>query len=108
MHLSESEIERLLAARLQPADQQRVVRHLLSGCGVCSRKLIEQTPERLLDGPLRSRAVLAALRQEARSRTGEERLARSLELLRGTPRGYDDLSFQQVRALHGRPLVEAL
>jgi hypothetical protein len=33
MHLSDDEIEQLLAARLEPARQQRVVRHLLAGCG---------------------------------------------------------------------------
>jgi tetratricopeptide (TPR) repeat protein len=120
-HLSESEIERFLAARLEPADQQRVVRHLLAGCGVCNRKLVAQTPDRLLAqaeddgwggrgsrGRLRAHAVAAALRQEARLRTGEERLARSLELLHAGPAGYDDLSFRQVRTLYGRPLVDAL
>jgi tetratricopeptide (TPR) repeat protein len=118
-HLSEDEVERFLAARLGPAEQKRVVRHLLAGCGLCSRKLVEQAPERLLeqaarqyrkaaqDSP-RERTLAAALEQDARWRLDEKKLARSLELLRGSPGGYDGLTFRQVRSLHGVPLIEAL
>ena len=118
-HLSEDEVERFLAARLGPAEQKRVIRHLLAGCGVCSRKLVEQAPERLLeqaggqdrkaaqDSP-RERTLAAALEQDARWRLDEKKLARSLELLRGSPGGYDSLTSRQVRSLHGVPLVEAL
>jgi tetratricopeptide (TPR) repeat protein len=119
-HLSENEVERLLAARLGPAERERVVRHLSAGCGLCSRRLVEQAPDRLLQeaadgrrrkaGPdsLRDHTLAIALKQEARWRTDEKKLARSLEILRASPRGYDDLSFRQVQALHGQPLVEAL
>ena len=48
-HLTEEEIEKLLANRLQPADQKRIVRHLLAGCGLCSRKLVEGAPGLMLE-----------------------------------------------------------
>jgi tetratricopeptide (TPR) repeat protein len=119
-HLSEKEVERLLAARLGPAEQERVVRHLRAGCGLCSRKLVQQAPDRLLQevadgrprrvGPdsIRDHTLAAALKQEARWRTDEKKLAHSLEILRATPRGYDGFTLRQVQALHGPPLVEAL
>ncbi|MFL6237653.1 MAG: hypothetical protein ACJ76N_31335 [Thermoanaerobaculia bacterium] len=119
-HLSEEEIGRFLDARLDTADQQRVIRHLLGGCGTCSRRLVEHAPDRLLDQAAegrsgragrrsaRTHAAAAALRREDRLRTGEARLARSLELLRASPQGYDGLSSRQVQALYGPPLVEAL
>jgi tetratricopeptide (TPR) repeat protein len=119
-HLSEEEIGRFLDARLDTADQQRVVRHLMAGCGTCSRRLVEQAPGSLLDQAAearpgraerrsaRTRAAAAALRREDRVRMSEARLARSLELLRASPQGYDGLSSRQVQALYGPPLVEAL
>jgi hypothetical protein len=118
-HLSEDEVERFLAARLGLAEQKKVARHLLAGCGVCSRKLVEQAPERLLEqaagqyrktaqGSPHQRVLAAALEQDARWRLDEKKLARSLELLRGSPGVYDGLTFRQVRGLHGPPLVEAL
>jgi tetratricopeptide (TPR) repeat protein len=117
-HLSEDEVERFFAARLDPLEQQRVARHLLTGCGVCGRKLVEQAPgnvlekmaeDRLPKGPQGSssaRALAVAVRQEARRLTGEAKLARSLELLHASP--YAELSFQQVQALRGPSLVESL
>ena len=119
-HLSDAEIGRYLASRLDPADEQRVARHVLAGCGVCGRKLVAGAPARLLDeagdggrrravrSSLRERAVAAALRQEDRWRTDEGKLERSLELLRESPQGYDGLTVRQIRELHGRALVEAL
>jgi tetratricopeptide (TPR) repeat protein len=118
MHLSDDEIEQLLAARLEPARQQSVVQHLLAGCGLCSRRLIERTPDRLLDEtserrpqtsrhPLRHHAIAMARRQEARWRTEEGALDRSLELLRARPQD-DGLIFRQSQPLHGKSLVEAL
>lgn len=38
----------------------------------------------------------------------KRKLARSLELLRAEPHGYDGLTARQVRSLHGEPLVKAL
>jgi tetratricopeptide (TPR) repeat protein len=119
-HPSEDEIGRFLTSRLDPADEQRVARHVLAGCGACSRKLVEQAPGRLLDraaegrgpranqDPLRERALAAALRQEDRWRTDAKKLELSLELLRESPGGYDGLTVRQAQALHGRPLIEAL
>jgi len=119
-HLSEGEIERFLTSRAAPWERQRVVHHLLAGCGVCSRKLVERAPDRLLDeaeerrrgrasrDPLRDRTIAAALEQDSRWRLDQRKLDRSLELLGTHPEGYDGLTFRQIEALHGRPLVEAL
>jgi hypothetical protein len=121
-HLSENEIERFLNARATPVEWRRVSRHLLAGCGVCSRKLIEWAPDRVLDeaaesrsrrgrrspSPLRDRAVAAALEQDAHWRPDQKKLDRSLALLGADPQGYDGLTFRQVRSLHGQPLIEAL
>ncbi len=119
-HPSEDEIGRFLASRLDPPDEQKVARHILAGCGVCSRRLVEAAPGWLLDragegrrrspgrDSLHERAVSAALRQEARWRTEERKLARSLELLRESPGGYDGLTVRQIQGLQGRPMIEAL
>ncbi len=119
-HLSDDEIGRFLAGRLEPAGRKRVLRHLTAGCGVCSRKLVEQTPDRLLDeaqesrrrnasrDPLRTRTIAAALEQDALWRPDDKKLKRSLESLGSHPQGYDGLTFRQIQALHGKPLVEAL
>src|SRR4051794_22215971 len=96
-HLSNDEIEQFLAARLGPAGQQKVVRHLLAGCGVCGRKLAERAPHRLLEEEseegrrrritqtsARGRAIALALRRDALWKSDESRLGRSLELLQST------------------------
>ncbi len=97
-----------------------MVRHLLAGCGVCSRKLVERAPDRLLDeaeenrrgrasrDPLRTRTIATALEQEARWRTDERKLASSLELLGRSPQSYDGATLRQIRGLDGPSLVEAL
>jgi hypothetical protein len=119
-HPTDDEIELFLAARLDPARQQNVVRHLLAGCGTCSRKLMAQAPSRILDeveaggrhktGPRspRNQAVASALRRDTRWRLDEQKLTRSLELLRTQPPGFDNVTAQQVNGLQGTPLVEAL
>jgi tetratricopeptide (TPR) repeat protein len=119
-HLSDDEIERLLTTRLRPAEKQKVARHLLAGCGVCSRELIAQAPGRLLDeaeesrggrasrDPLRNRTIAAAQEQETHRRIDEKKLQRSLELLSTHPQGHDGLTFQQIQPLHGKPRVEIL
>ncbi|HEY4561591.1 MAG TPA: hypothetical protein VIJ36_01350, partial [Thermoanaerobaculia bacterium] len=112
-HLTELEIERFLSARATPVEWRRVSRHLLSGCGVCSRKLVEWAPDRLLDqaqesrrgkasrDPLRDRTVAAALEQDSRWRPDQRKLERSLELLGSHPQGYDVLIFRQLQDLQG-------
>jgi len=74
-HLSEGEIERFLKARAAPGERQRVVRHLLAGCDVCRRRIVEKAPGPLLDetgerrrgrasrDPLRAPAAGATLAQ---------------------------------------------
>lgn len=117
-HLSEDEIERFFAARLDPVEQQTVMRHLLTGCGVCSRKLVEQAPRLVLEelagdrqpkdarSSARDRALSAAVKREAHRLTGEAKLARNLELLREIP--YDELPLRLVKTLGGPSLVEGL
>ncbi len=119
-HLSDDEIDQFLAGRLEAEGRKRVLRHLTAGCGMCSRKLVEQTPERLLDeaaesrrgrasrDPLRDRTVAVATERDMLWRPDDKKLERSLELLAAHPRGYDALTFRQVQTLHGKTLVEAL
>jgi hypothetical protein len=120
-HLSDDEIEHFLAARLHPATQQEVIRHLLAGCGACSRKIAERVPGRLLEdveeegrrrktGPAtpRVRAVASALRRDTLWRADDRKLTRSLELL-GRPSQRDDgLSLLLTGDLQGPALVGAL
>jgi hypothetical protein len=78
-HLSEGEIERFLKARTAREERQRVIRHLLAGCGVCRRRIAEKAPGPLLDeeagerrrerasrDPLRGPGVGTALEQDSR------------------------------------------
>ncbi len=120
MHLSEVEIARFLTARAAPWERQRVVKHLLAGCGICSRRLVERAPDRLLDeaqesrgrrasrDPLRDHTVATALEQDSCWRPDDKKLENSLKLLDTYPQRYDALTFRQAQALHGKPLVEAL
>lgn len=119
-HLTEEEIAKLLTNRLQPDDQKRIVRHLLAGCGHCGRKLVEGAPGLMLEraaggwsrqavpGSPRERALSAAVAVEARWRMEDERLNRSLELLRASPQAHDAPTVQRLRGLRGAPLVKAL
>jgi hypothetical protein len=92
-HLSEGEIERFLKARATREERQRVVRHLLAGCGVCRRRIAEKAPGPLLDetgerrrgrvsqDPLRTPVAAAVLEQDfpagGRSRESSTGAARS-------------------------------
>jgi hypothetical protein len=119
-HLRDEEIELFLAARLDPDRQKGVVRHLLAGCGRCSRKLVERAPERLLAQAEeakrrksslpteREQAIGSAIQQEAQWKPDERKIIRSLGLLDSNPRGYEGLTFSQAQGLHGVSLVEAL
>ena len=118
-HLTDEEIELLLASRLDSDRQQGAIRHLLAGCGLCSRKLVERAPNRLLDEATgssfgriaqnpRSRAIASALRRDLCWRTDDKKLVRSLELLRAANESYDILTRDKVRGLQGIPLVNAL
>jgi tetratricopeptide (TPR) repeat protein len=120
-HLSLAEVEALVGGRLNAAERKRTVRHLLSGCRVCGRRLAAAAPdlffgetpsgvrsaEDAYDAPL-DRAAAAALDFQTLWRRDRERSARCLDLIRRSPQGYDGLSFEQVQEFQGRPLVEAL
>jgi tetratricopeptide (TPR) repeat protein len=109
-HPSDDDLERFLAARVTPAEQQGVVRHLLAGCGACSRKLVERAPRDLLHRLMESRrqvetrdsaltcALADALRQNSRWKTDERELARSLEALDSSTQDHGDLSFEPAQA----------
>ncbi|HEX4495563.1 MAG TPA: hypothetical protein VIE43_07855 [Thermoanaerobaculia bacterium] len=119
-HPTDDEIDLFLAARLEPAKQQYVVRHFLVGCGFCSQKLSERAPDRLLEeseegrrrkispqSP-RNRAIGSALRRDAFRKTGERKLMRSLEFLRSHPSDANGVALEQVQNLQGQTLVKAL
>jgi tetratricopeptide (TPR) repeat protein len=119
-HLRDDEIEHFLAARLHPTAQQEAIRHLLAGCGACSRKIAERVSGRLLeeveegrrrktDPPTpRVRAVASALRRYALWRADDRKLARALELLgRPSQRG-DAPSLGRAGDFQGPGLVDAL
>jgi hypothetical protein len=119
-HLSDDEITLLLADLLTPARHRSVIRHLLAGCRICCRKLLERAPERLLGeagehprgklaegSPLR-KATAAALKQEANRRADESKLQRSLQLVHPPPPGDDGLTFRHGRSLNGVPAIENL
>jgi hypothetical protein len=120
-HLSEEELERLLANGLKPAEQDRIGRHLQAGCGLCSRRLVEHAPDRFLQKAaergsrkanrihsFRDQILAVALDQDGRWKTDEQALARSLDILRAKPEAYDALTFRQVQDLQGQTLVKAL
>jgi tetratricopeptide (TPR) repeat protein len=114
-HLSDDEIERFLAGRLEAAALRSVVRHLLAGCGICSRNLAERTPDPLLQQAaelrrgLRDQTLATLLDREASWRTDERKLAVSLERLDEILLNQDAaLHLQPFQALHGKSRVEAL
>src|ERR1700733_8493720 len=119
-HLSDDEIEQFLAARLGPPGQQRVVRHLLTGCSLCSRKMAERAPNLLLEeaeeghrrklAPRSPRglAIASALLREELSSSDERKLAQSLEVLRSSRRNDDDPFLREGQALQDIPLIDAL
>jgi hypothetical protein len=120
VHLSDDEIEHFLDARLHPGTQQEVIRHLLAGCGTCSRKIAERVPERLLEeveegrrrktGPATPhvRAVASALRRDTLWRADDRKLVRTLERLDRPYQRDDDLSLWRAGDLQGPALVDAL
>lgn len=119
-HPTDDEIELFLAARLDSVRQQSIVRHLLAGCRICSRKVIERSPNRLLDeaderhnrkaetGSPQHRAIASALRRDTRARSDEQKLLQSLETLHATPQDYDGVTLRQTQGAHGAALVEIL
>jgi hypothetical protein len=119
-HPTDDEIELFLAARLDSVRQRSIVRHLLAGCRICSRKVIERTPNRLLDeaderhnrkaetNSPQHRAIASALRRDTRARSDEQKLLQSLETLHATPQAYDGVTLQQIQGAHGAALVEIL
>lgn len=98
-HLTPGEIADLLDGRLSPAKRQRAARHLLSGCVPCRWRLAVEVPGFFGEG---------GPPDVHRWRKDRERRARALDLIRNHPGGYDGLSFRQVQALQGWPLVMAL
>jgi tetratricopeptide (TPR) repeat protein len=102
-HPTEQELERFLARRLDPADQSRVVRHLLAGCAVCSRRI----------GALEAYASLQSLTpkpvpEQDLLREDGPKLEIALEALRAISDGQGASDFQQVPPLRGRKQVEFL
>jgi hypothetical protein len=120
-HVDQDELQNLGAGRLEPAERLRVVRHLLSGCSSCGKLIAkglemfssEVTPASVTSEDnsfdvLFDRVLAKVTGHEVRCRKDQARLKRALTLIRNHPMGYEGLSFQQVKAFHGWPLVEAL
>lgn len=102
-HLTEQELERFLARRLDPADQSRVVRHLLAGCALCSRRISALEAY----ASLQSLTPKPAPEQDPLREKGPK-LQIALEALRTISDSQGDSDFQQVPTLRGRKLVEFL
>jgi tetratricopeptide (TPR) repeat protein len=100
-HPTEDELGRFLAARLDPAGKQRVVRHLLAGCGVCVRRIAALQAPGIL---LQARAPETALEQAAQD-DDERKLERSLKALSESP---GDVGAQPKEPLQGRRWIEDL
>lgn len=102
-HPTEEELAQFLAARLDPVDQRRVVRHFLAGCAACSRVI----------GALQGRGIRvasppAAVRQPATQRAEDQQLASVLAALRAASETPGESGLPPVPPLQGRELVEAL
>lgn len=95
-HPTQDELERFLTARLEPAEQRRVVGHLLAGCAVCRR----------------SAAVRKGGGSVPRGRDGREaedrKLERALQALRARAAGQNAANPPAEPRLRGKELVEAL
>lgn len=113
-HLSEVQLERFLARRLSPTDDGNAARHLLAGCRLCGRKLLQMAPSSYLQKAveeaagtsLRDRVLASALRQETQQKVEQERLALSFDLLRESHESAGPVQRAQVES--GPELVESL
>lgn len=83
-HLTDSDVESFVRGALAPADQRRVVRHLVTGCAACGRRVssafpteASPLPEGDYDGCI-DRALQKARRVTRRWKEDQERLVRGL------------------------------
>lgn len=123
LHVTESEVEDFAAGRLDPEHRQRIVRHFLTGCPVCSQRLLLSVPELLLEdaspvGDPTSTEIyngafdraLASLRRHqvkaAKEKKERELTVTVLRKSRGP--GIANLSPSWTKSPSGRPLAEAL
>lgn len=119
-HLTATDIELFLTGRLSPAEDRRVVRHLLANCALCNETLAPYAPVFLeMMGPLPSgpsasedlydefldRAILALRWQSSR---WEKESARREELLAKPPEDLLDLCAKAGTSRRDWALVEAL
>ncbi len=102
-HPTEEELAEFLAARLDPIDQRRVVRHFLAGCAACSRVI-----GALQGRGSRATRPSAAAREQETQPAEDQQLASVLEALRAASEAPGASGIQPVPPLHGRDLVEAL
>jgi tetratricopeptide (TPR) repeat protein len=102
-HPTEEELAQFLAARLDPVDQRRVVRHFLAGCAACSRAIcvLQGRGSRVAHSP-------AAVRQQETQRAEDQQLASVLAALRAASEATVESGLPPVPPLQGRELVEAL
>jgi hypothetical protein len=126
-HLTTQELETFIAGRLSKRKQVRVIHHLVTGCKTCIALLgpalpppEDETESYLAEPPVLGpwglgvyespldRAFANVLKIEKDRRTENKKLTKVLELLGPRPRLLGRLTLAQVRAYHGRPIVEAL
>lgn len=122
-HVTETEVEDFAAGRLDPEHRQRIVRHFLTGCPVCSQRLLLSVPELLLEdaspvgGPAAAEIyngafdrAFANLRRHqmkaAKEKKERELTVTVLRKSRGS--GIANLSPSWTKSPSGRPLAEAL
>lgn len=109
-HLTEGDVKGFLGGSLAPADRQRVVRHLVSGCAVCGAQIFAGVPdgmflpsdpppeEAVYDGAI-DRAFRTARRLARRWKEDQERLTRGLAWVRETDGLLSELTPPQARTI---------
>ena len=109
-HLTEGDVEGFLNGSLAPAERQRVVRHLVSGCAVCGAQIFAGVPDGMLlplgprleetayDGAI-DRAFRTARRVTRRWKEDQDRLSRGLAWVREKNGLLSDLTPPQARTI---------
>jgi tetratricopeptide (TPR) repeat protein len=121
--LTDEEVGLFISGRLQPAELQHVVRHLLEGCPECrtqlsviAEMLTDSAPpvgapsrleDRAYDRAI-DRAIIGALRQESFWERERAQLDHLLTAAEESPGGISGIVEEAEANLHGWPLVEAL
>jgi tetratricopeptide (TPR) repeat protein len=115
-HVTDKDVDGFVSGALAPADRQRVVRHLISGCAACGarisaalRRNVEIPPrEETSYGIVIDRAFRTFRRLVSRWRKDQERLSRGLAWVRENNGLLSDLPPAQARTILPWTRVEIL